>query len=191
MTELSHYVAGYDPAYAHAYYLRTRKLKGRKPGKGAQAKAATFSPSAKPATAPKTVSVKLANGKTLNLNSQQLDDAQAHAAVRVGQLKTTLSKLQTQLQQAKAKANQTAKGKKPATAADKAKAKQAAKNYRQSHKQALKNKAKAAPKTSATAAPKPKTDTVATLQSKISKVKGALAVAVALQTSLASATKHG
>jgi hypothetical protein len=133
----------------------------------------------------------LPNGKTLNLNPQQLHEAVAHATQRVTQLKETEAKLVSQLQKATAKQNQSSKGNQPPTAASKAKAKQTAKNYRQSHKQQLKNKAKAAPKTSTKATTTSKTNPVAALQGKLSRVRGALAVAVALQKSLASATKNG
>lgn len=185
-TVLMHGKAPYDPAKAHAYYLRTRKLKGRKKGQQPQA---TFTPTRK-----QTFTVRLSDGSTVKLTQQQLTEQKAFAAKRVSDITNRLAELGTKLKSAMAAAEKKkADANKPPTAAEKAKAAREAKKFRESHKQQLKNKEKAAstkPSAKSTTTTS-KTDPVADLQQKISAVKGALSAAVAKQRSLMTATKNG
>lgn len=182
-TILMHEHAPYDPVKAHAYYIRTRQLKGRK--KGAPKPQATFTPTRK-----QHFTVKLANGATVRLTEQQLNEQKAYAASRVANIKAKLSLLNTELKKLMAAAEAKKKAQQPQTAAEKAKAAKKAKQYRQSHQQQIKSKAKAAPKKPAAPA-KPQADPVAELQQKITQIKSSLTAAVAKQRELLSATKSG
>jgi hypothetical protein len=182
-TILMHGRAPYDPVKAHEYYIRTRKLKGRKPAawKPVASKRRLGSPS---------VTVRLPSGKTVKLSQQQLIEQRAQITARINDIKKNLAKLTTELrvrmreaQNKKAKAE--AEAKKLPTAAEKSKAAREAKQYRAKNKQTLSNKAKATTQKES----KPEADPVAELQGKIDDVKSKLSAAVAHQRSLMAATK--
>jgi transcription initiation factor IIF auxiliary subunit len=170
---LMHVKAPYDPVKAHEYYLRVRELKGR--GKGSQG-----------------FTVR-SNGKETRLSQQQLVEQQAYAAKRVNDIKNRLADLTSQLRKAmsearRKKAKSDHEASKPKTAAEKSKAARESKKYQKKHQGELATKKKQADaKKSKT---KTKADPVAELEAKIEKVKGSLRAAVAIQRSLASATKN-
>src|SRR5262245_53478591 len=93
-TVLMHGKAPYDPAKAHEYYIRTRQLKGRKKGRidipNRVVKPPRFS-----ATRSPTFTVKLRDGGTAKLTSQQLTEQRAYAAKRVADIKKNLAELKT------------------------------------------------------------------------------------------------
>jgi hypothetical protein len=166
----------YDPAKAHEYYIRTRQLKGRRARVG------------KPAS---TYTVSLGDGSTTILTGQQLAEQKAYAAKRVGEIKKSLQELGTLLRKAmrdakekKAKAEQ--KAAKPPTAAEKSAAARESKQYREKHKTELSTKSK----TEAKKKSAPRSDPVAELETKITKIKDSLKAAVATQRALATATKN-
>jgi hypothetical protein len=170
---LMHEAAPYDPAKAHEYYMKTRKLKGRHHGG--------------------SYTVKTGGGHTVVLSGQKLVEQKAYAAHRVEALKKDLSDLAVILRN---KIEEAKKSSKPPTLAEKAKAAREAEQYRKSHKQELQNKAKAAaakkaPSSSSSSAPKAKTDTVDSLKADITKTKANLKAAVAKQRELATAKKNG
>lgn len=192
LSEIKHWGV-YDPVQRHLEYLQNRQLKGRRPGQ-AKPVAAKKPVSVKAAPANKMHSVKLPNGKTLNVNSAQLHVALGHVQQRIQKLQANLANLQKQLAAEKAKAS---KPKKVETKAQKA---QKAKAYRQTHKQQLKNKAKAAKatkgtqtKTKGSTTPKTKSTTtsVASLEKQITKVQNAIKTATEIRAALASAGKSG
>ncbi len=171
---LIHEAAPYDPQKAHAYYLRTRQLKGRKKGE---------------------YSITTASGKTIKLSAQQLEEQKVYAAHRVEQLKKNLSDLGTLLRAKLNKAKEAeASAAKPPTLAEKATAAKKAEIYRKTHAQEIANKAKtAASKAPAksTAKTEQKSDTVDSLKKEISSTKAKLKSAVAKQRELVSAKKNG
>jgi chromosome segregation ATPase len=122
--ELMHLAVGYDPAKAHAYYLKTRKLHPRKKG---SAPVLTTSPMARqPAKA-----------------NPKLKQQRVAAAHRVTTLQKKLTELNKSLKQAMADAKKAERNaKKAPTASDKSKKAREAKKYRDTHKQELKTKAK-------------------------------------------------
>jgi hypothetical protein len=169
----------YDPVKAHEYYLRTRHLKGRKKGQAQAPVASESHPS---------YTVKLHNGKVIHLSEKQLAEQRAYAAKRVNEIKARLaelgSKLRKMMSEAKKKSSESKqKVEKKPTAAEKSKAARESKEYRQRHKAKLAAKRK-------TAHPS-KTDSVAELEHKITKIKGRLNAAVRIQLALMTATKNG
>lgn len=132
LAELSH---EYDPVKRHEYYLRNRKLKGRKKGSGTLVRPVVE------AAREGLKGVKLRGAKPKGKSK-----ARADAAARVAVLEHKIDKLKKELKKRLAEANDSAKESKPKkpTAADKAdKARDSAK-YRDKHKQELKTKAKKA-----------------------------------------------
>lgn len=115
---IRHAGEAYDPAKAHEYYMRTRKLKGRKKGSGDD----PTSPRV-PAQDPQA-------------RKQQL-------AQRIENLEGKLTKLNVLIREKKAALKRSQKEQaKPDTAAEKADKARDAKKYRDKHKQELKTKAK-------------------------------------------------
>lgn len=170
--ELVHQRPLYDPAKAHEYYLRTRKLHPRARGSG-------------------DYTVKLTNGKTIKISAQKLAEQKAYAEHRVEELKKRLSDLEIILRAKLAKAQAAhQKANQPKTPAQKAQAALLAQKYRNSHKATLANKAHQAAK-KAPHKKAAKVDTVASLKNDINKTKANLKAAVAKQRELATATKNG
>jgi hypothetical protein len=158
--------APYDPAKAHAYYERTKKLKGRRPGAGRPV--------------PQQVATKK-HTTIADLSPQQKVELRAYAAQKVKEIRKELSDLNKKL---KAKM---AEAKKPETAADKSKKAREAKKYRETHKQELKTKAKrAAAKTGGSSATKePASDSVEGLKKQIADAQSRLKTAEAKAKALA------
>lgn len=175
-TILMHDGLPYDPAKAHDYYEKHKKLKGRQPGKGSF----TIKDS-------KT-------GKTSKISAKQLEEQKIYAAARTTQIKKNLSDLGVLLKDKMEKAKEAAaKADKPPTLAEKAKAARDAEAYRKSHKQSIANKAKTAASSSSSSSSKSTapTDTVDSLKKEITTTKASLKAAVAKQRELATAKKNG
>jgi hypothetical protein len=172
---LMHGSTPYDPAKAHEYYLRYRKLHPRAPG--SKAPTGTFA---------------VRDGTKLDrMSGAQLEEQKVYAAERVAAIKKRLTDLNTELKaKIKAAAESERKAKEKPTAHDKLKAAQAAKDYRAKHKTAIAAKAKAKAATSPSP-PKKKTETVDSLKKEIITAKSDLKAAVAKQRNLAAATKNG
>jgi outer membrane biosynthesis protein TonB len=127
---LVHMVPGYDPAKAHEYYLRTRKLHPRKKG------------AAQPTTGRTTGARMLRPVTARPTNNAALRKQRADAAAQVASLQKKLSQLNKALKEALKKEAEAKKKPKEPTAADKSKKARESKKYRQEHKQELKTKAK-------------------------------------------------
>jgi hypothetical protein len=183
MMLLAHARAPYDPRKAHEYYLRTRKLKGRKSGTAV----ADF----RSGDGKSSYTVKLRDGKTAKLNEQQLAEQRLYAEARVQSIQKKLVELNKALKEKMAEARKAeAEANKPKTAAEKAKAARDAKKYRDKNQQKLKNaRAKKAAQDKPASEPKP--DSVEGLKKTIEKAKKSLDAALERQRSLASATKTG
>lgn len=167
---LMHGPRPYDPQKAHEYYLRTRKLKGRKKGS--------------------TYTVKGPGGKTQTLSAKELAEQKQNSAERVAAIKEKLHKLTSELKKRMADAREAeAKNKKGPTAAEKAEAAREAKKYRDKNKQKLKNKAKSGGGSKKSTSGS-KTESVDELKQKVAKVKDILKSAVERQRSLSSATRN-
>lgn len=173
-TVIMHAKTPYDPAKAHEYYLRTRKLKGRKKG------APTFT-------------VRSAKGGTVTLTGKELVEQKAYAAKRVNAIKQKLADLNSKLNAAmrvakEKKTKSTRESSKPPSAADKSQAARESKKYRDKHQQEIATKSK---KTAAVAKKKPaNVDPVVELETKIYKLKETLKAVVAKQRALSGATMN-
>jgi hypothetical protein len=175
----------YDPQQAHEYYMRTRELKGRRPGNGVT----------KPTGGTRTRSVAPRTGRTReqiakSAKAQQRKELKAQIDAtqeRLNKLEALIKKRITEEKadnrKGKAKKERAAKdAQKPATAAEKAKQAREAAKYRDKHKQQLKTKAKAKDaKTSGGSSAKKgsvnKKHSVDELQTLAKKVRGQLALA--------------
>lgn len=131
----------YDPIKAHEYYMRVRKLKGRRKGSEQPPPSQSSSRQAKQLPPHRkvkgTLAPKEAQKAKLKANIQSLEGKLHHLEELIRKKEATLTK---DHQNAKSTAKKNHKSKQQ-SAADKAKA---SKKYRQSHKQQLKNKAKTA-----------------------------------------------
>lgn len=190
-TILIHARTPYDPVKAHQYYLRTRKLKGRKVGRSA---APTRKNPLIGDTSETRYIVDLGEGQILNLTKQQLDEQKAYAAERVKQIKESLKDLGSKLREAMAdakerKAKAEREAAKPPTAAEEAEAARESKQYREKHKTELATKAKRKARTK-TETKSESADPVAELETKVSQIKDSLKAAVAQQRALAAATRN-
>lgn len=172
--ELRHF---YDPVKAHAYYVRTRQLKGRKKGRGEKASTGGLGRLG--------ISSLLAGPggakPSKQAQKEKLDK-------QISQLSQTLTKLNAELKKRMAKQREAAKeAAKPDTAAEKRKAAERSKDWRAKNQQKVKNQnAKRAAKESKGDS---KTkgegdDSIETLKASISKVKDALTAAKARRRAL-------
>lgn len=187
-TILLHAEAPYDPVKAHEYYIRTRKLKGRKKGR-ALTPAKSSDKTLFPVTRSSTYSVRTAKGVTIKLTAQQLAERRKYTAERIDKIKKRLEELNIKLRKMMSetkdkKVKSERKAEKKPTASEKTKAARESKQYREKNKQKLANKEKRENKKSA------KKDPVAELENKIAQVKGRLTAVVAIQRALAGATKN-
>jgi hypothetical protein len=180
--ELMHGKAVYDPIKAHAYYLRTRKLKGRQP--------AAVKETGGPQKLKTSFTVDTPAGKTEILTTQQLAKQKAYAATRVTAIQKRLATLNAALK-AKIAAEAASAQPKHQTAAQKAKAAAESKKSKAKHQTANKQKAKAAAQKTAATSTTKKTTTVASLQKQITTTKTNLLNEVAKQRALAAAKKVG
>lgn len=179
----------YDPRKAHEYYLRTRKLKGRKQGRGDGGVADAIG---------KALDSVATNGQAPKPKAGVRARQKAQLSARIRDLEGKLHKLEALIKKKEAAAEQSARktkarknraakeAAKPDTAAEKAKKAKAAKQFRSKHKQSLAAKAKAAAKksggssksTPATEA-KPGEMSVKELKKVATRVRGQLTVAKA------------
>ena len=194
-TTLMHGSAPYDPVKAHEYYIKNRKLKGRKPGEEDLAK------DKKPKSSG-SFTVK-SNGKTYKLSSQQLTEQKAYAAQRVMGIKKKLHKLNVELKKKMAEAKKTEtetkktakEAKKPDSAAEKSSKAKDSEKYRDKNKQTLKNKSKKAASEEKTESgeksdKKSGTDSVESLKKTIEGAQKNLKDALNRQRALSTATKN-
>lgn len=167
--ELEHR-APYDAAKAREYYLKNRKLKGRKKGT--------------PEQEARIVKLKGMLGKPKSPGSKpDPGGARKAAAQRVTSLRKELSDLNAKLKEKMAASKKSAaKEKKGPTAAEKSKAAKDSKQYRDKNQQKLKNDAKKAGGKESTSKSTP--DSVEGLKKEITKVKAQLSAAVAKQKAL-------
>lgn len=168
----------YDPVKAHQYYLRTRKLKGRRKGRaetpvGRVVKTALTSPAGK-----KPVS-----------NNPQLQRQRQQAAARVDTLRKKLSELNTRLKEKMAEARETErKEKKGPSSSEKREAAERSKDWRAKNQQKVKQQEK---QRAAKEKNQPETkksgggeDSIEGIRTAITNVKAALDKAVARQRAL-------
>lgn len=170
-TTLMHFEVPYDPVKAREYYLRTRKLKGRKAGK-------------------MDVPSSSKSGKEFVKNNPNLKKQKVNSAERVAVLTKKLSQLKALLKKQMAEAKEAEKeAKKPDTTAEQNKKSRENEKYRDKNKQKIKNKAKQA------AAKKPDSKTSETkkaggeksvkeLKQTIERVEKNLSAAIAKQRAL-------
>ena len=169
----------YDPVKAHQYYLRTRKLKGRKKGR------------AEPSGAGRVVKTALASpaGKKPVSNNPQLQRQRQQAAARVSTLRQKLSELNTRLKEKMAESREAeAKEKKGPSSSEKREAAERSKDWRAKNQQKVKQQEK---QRAAKEKNQPETkksgggeDSIEGIRTAITKVKAALDKAVARQRAL-------
>lgn len=175
-TIIMHGKRPYDPAKAHEYYLRTRKLKGRKKGSS-------------------TYTVRYPGGQTVKLTGRQLAEQKAYVAQRIGHIKAKLAELNTKLTKMRSEARKKdaeAKrdSKKAPTAAEKSEVARESKKYREKHKQELANKAKGSSGSKgSTKKSGSSMSNEEALEQRIGEIRDRLTVAVEKQRALASATR--
>jgi hypothetical protein len=172
-----HADAPYDPKKAHEYYLRTRKLKGRKAGAGQPPKPGT----AGGRTPPKK------HTQISDLTPQQKRELQAVAKARVEKAQKTLNELNRKLKDKLAEAKKSAReADKPKTAAEKAKAARESKKFRDKHKTEISTKSKAKRAADkASGKDTPSSNSVEGLKKQIAAAEETLKVAKAKQKALA------
>lgn len=176
----------YDPVAAHEYYMRIRKLKGRKKGSQQVPQGQPPRQSQQPPPHRKakgTISPREQQKAKLKANITNLQLKLQNLEELIKKKEATLAKDQ---QLAKSKANQNHKGKQkgPKTAAQKAAQAHKNKQYQQAHKQQLKNKAQqrkgagGGGKGSKASGAKPDSQkSIAELKTLATKVRGLLVVA--------------
>lgn len=173
----------YDPQQAHEYYMRTRELKGRRPGNGV----------AKPTGGTRTRSVAPRTGRTREQIAKsaktqqrkelkaQIDAAQDRLNKLEALIKKRMSEEKSEDRKGKAKKERASKeAQKPDTAAEKAKKARDSEKYRDKHKQELKSKDKAKAKSGGSSAKKgsdKKKHSVDELKTLAKKVRGQIAMA--------------
>ena len=180
---LMHERAPYDPKKAHEYYLRTRKLKGRKKAAAPAGPAGLGARSGfrKQPPAPKK------NTQISDLSPQQKREMQVVARARVQAAQKKLNELNKKLKDKLAEAAKAEReAKKPKSAADKAKDAREAKKYRDKHKTEISTKSKAKRATDkASGKDTSSSNSVEGLKKQVAAAEKALAVAKAKQKALA------
>lgn len=173
----------YDPVKAHEYYLRTRKLKGRKKGRAEQPVGGRVGSVVKTALAGPRAKQPVRNNPQLQRQRQQ-------AAARVTTLRKKLAELQTRLKEKEAAAREAeAKEKKGPTSSEKREAAERSKDWRAKNQQKVKQqeKQRAAKEKDQPATEKKSgggEDSVEGIRTAITRVKAALDKAVARQRAL-------
>lgn len=180
-TTLMHASAPYDPVKARQYYLRTRKLKGRKKAAAAPPKLGGLgsrSGFAKAKPRPTQIA---------DLTPQQKRELQVVARARVQSAQKKLNELNRKLKDKLAEAAKAEReAKKPKSASEKSKDAREAKKYRDKHKTEISTKSKAK-RGAAKASGKDTSsnDSVEGLKKQIATAEKALATAKAKQKALA------
>jgi hypothetical protein len=170
----------YDPVKAHQYYLRTRKLKGRKKGRA--------EPSTGAGRLVKTALASPASKKPVG-NNPQLQRQRQQAAARVSTLREKLSELNARLKEKMAEAREAeAKEKKGPSSSEKREAAERSKDWRAKNQQKVKQQEQ---RRAAKEKDQPETkksgggdDSIEGIRTAITKVKAALDKAVARQRAL-------
>lgn len=179
--ELMHLMGAYDPIKAHEYYLRTRKLTGRKPGQGASPNSETGTGSTKDPRSGKTRDQIHQNAKARQKKelSERIDALTKKVARLEARIKEMEHKDASDDRKSKAKKERSAKERdKPKTAAEKAEASRESEKYRDKHKQELKSKAKGKSGGGSSTGKGPaKKRSVSELKNLVAKAKGQIAVA--------------
>jgi hypothetical protein len=181
---LMHANAPYDPKKAHEYYLRTRKLKGRKkapskpPKLGGLGSRSAFVRTTPPVK--KTTQIS-------ELSPQQKRELQVVARARVQKAQQKLNELNKKLKDQLAEAKKAEReADKPKSAADKSKDAREAKKYREKHKTEISTKSKAKRATgTASGKDTSSSNSVEGLKKQIAVAEKALATAKAKQKALA------
>lgn len=169
----------YDPAKAHEYYMKNRKLKGRKKG--------TADPNASAAKGLVKAAVKKGMVKR-KLSPQEKARKLAAVNSRISSIKKKLSELNAKLKEKQAAERKSdAKKKRGPTAADKHKKAKQDEKYRDKHKQELKTKAKAKAGGSSKKSVGGDRDSVDGLKEQIARTQGALSAANKLKQQISSA----
>lgn len=165
-TVVLHELTPYDPAKAHAYYLRTRALKGRKKGSAQDITARPF-----------VSNVAIKQKQQLRAQIQAMEG-------KLRKLEALILKKEhegaSEDRKSMAKKERAAKeADKPKTAAEKADIARQNKQYREKHKQELASKAKSSggSKTSTSSKEATPEASVTELKTLATKVKGQIAVA--------------
>lgn len=127
--ELVHANRNYDPVKAHEYYMRTRKLKGRKKGSDEEPKSGNDSSAKGSSTKGKETKSKPTYSPSLQ--------------TKIANLKDRLAKLQARLREIN-QSSSNAKGSKEKTAAEKAESARDSKAYRRKNKAKIAAQAKKA-----------------------------------------------
>jgi len=181
-TILMHANAPYDPRKAHEYYLRTRKLKGRKKAAQPQKPGGLGARS----TLAK-VQVPKKHTQISDLTPQQKREMQVVARARVEKAQKKLNELNRKLKQKLAEAKKSARdADKPKTAAEKAKDARESKKYRDKHKTEISNKSKAKRASDKASGKETSSrDSVEGLKKQIAAAENELKVAKAKQKALA------
>jgi hypothetical protein len=140
--ELDQLMHEYDPVKAHQYYLRTRKLKGRKKGSGVSPSnlQKSFNRAMKSVASKKDSPAKAKQRRELKAVIQRMEN-------KLQKLEALITKKAreeaSENRKSKAKKERAAKEKdKPKSAAEKAEAARENKKYRDKHKQELKTEAR-------------------------------------------------
>jgi hypothetical protein len=168
--ELQQLMHDYDATKAHEYYMRTRKLKGRKKGSSQQP---SLRESRQQAVSPRAKQKRELAARIQNLDKKLKD---LEALIRKKEHEEA-----SENRKGKAKKERAAKAKdKPQSAAEKAKAAREAKKYRDKHQNKLAAKAKqASGKSGGSTKKATKDSSVSELKTLATKVKGQIAVAKA------------
>jgi hypothetical protein len=173
-TTLMHGARPYDPQKAHEYYLRTRKLKGRRKGQG------------------DSYTIKTRTGGTRTISARELSEQKASAAQRVSEIKQRLTRLNQELRKRMGEARERERdAKKGPTRAEKSEKAREAKKYRDKNQQKLANKRKSGGGSKKSSSSSSKTESVDDLKRVVENVRNNLKAAVEYQRRLSSATKNG
>lgn len=200
-TILMHEARPYDPKKAHEYYLRVRKLKGRKKGP-IDPKVATLAKrlagmsdkeihnevaKSKDPVEKKLIATMLGNRQRIQskkVDPKVLAVQKQHAAERVASLRSELADLNKKLKEALDKQRKTkAKAARGPTAADKSKSSRDAKKYRDKNKQTLSNKRRGASGKKSTST-RTRDNSVDSLKKRVNETQGKLDTAIKRQKSL-------
>lgn len=133
----------YDPVKAHEYYVRNRKLKGRKPGQN-QATSPTASGSRDPRTGKSIEQIhRDARAKQRAELKEQIDNLENKLRLLLAKIRSRKMEEDSEDRKSKAKKERSAKERnEPKTAAEKAEAARENKKYRDRNQQKLKSAAK-------------------------------------------------
>lgn len=193
LEQLLGHALNYDPVKAHEYYLRTRKLKGRKPGSSDQLvgdraptikKTSSKKPSGKdPRTGKSRQEIELnARAKARKELKERIDRLSEKLHVLESVIRKKEHEEDSENRKSKAKSERAAKERdKPKSAAEKAEAARDSKKYRDKNQQKLESKSEKSESggggSGATVAKATRPQQISDLKALHTKVKGQIAVA--------------